>query len=128
MFTFAIIIVSAIPISYLEEDIHSISEGIWWAIVTTTTVGYGDMAPATPLGRLIAILLMMVGIGCIGMITGSVATYLCSPEEDDEDILYIKHKIDQLDSLSTDEYRILLSLIENKRKACYPEKEKDHTP
>ena len=128
VFTLVMIIIAAIPISYLEEDIHSVSEGIWWAIVTTTTVGYGDMAPATPLGRLIAILLMMIGIGCIGMITGSVASYLSSPTGEDEDKMYIKNKIDQLEKLSPDEYSTLLSLIDNKRKASFTETSKDHSP
>ncbi|MGM9923844.1 MAG: potassium channel family protein [Bacillus sp. (in: firmicutes)] len=114
-FTASLIILAAIPINYFEEGINSFAEGIWWAIVTTTTVGYGDFAPVTTPGRITAVILMLVGIGCIGMITGSVATYLTKANKKDEDKEYIIKKINALEDLSEEEYRMLMVLIENKR-------------
>jgi voltage-gated potassium channel len=58
---------------YLEHK--SFGDALWWSIVTTTTVGYGDISPATPIGRIIAIILMIFGIGMIGMLTGTITTY-----------------------------------------------------
>ncbi|MGM9927459.1 MAG: potassium channel family protein [Bacillus sp. (in: firmicutes)] len=114
-YTFVLIILSAIPITYFEPGIPTVTDGIWWAIVTATTVGYGDFAPVTSVGRITATILMFAGIGCIGMITGSVATYLVKSDEVDEDKEYIKKKIDVLESISNEEYELLLAVMEKKR-------------
>ncbi|PQD97187.1 hypothetical protein CYL18_04765 [Pradoshia eiseniae] len=109
--TGVVIMLSAIPITYLEKGITTFAEGIWWAIVTTTTVGYGDIAPVTLGGRIVAVLLMFFGIGCIGTITGTVATYLLKGKDKDNEKEFVKNKIDQLETLSNEEYDILLQMI-----------------
>lgn len=53
-----------------ENGFTSIPESIYWAIVTITTVGYGDMTPATPAGKLIASLIMLIGYSIIAVPTG----------------------------------------------------------
>lgn len=58
-----------------EPAFDRFPDALWWAVVTATTVGYGDLSPETPQARLIAVVLMLVGIGTLGMITGSIATY-----------------------------------------------------
>jgi len=50
-------------------------DGIWWAIVTASTVGYGDISPSTLPGRIIAVLLMLVGIGLMSTLAASITTY-----------------------------------------------------
>jgi len=57
----------------------SIPKSIYWAIVTMTTVGYGDIAPATPLGQIVASLLMIVGYGIIAVPTGIVTSEMMRP-------------------------------------------------
>lgn len=57
------------------SNIHDFGQGLWWAIVTVTTVGYGDKYPVTPLGQGVAVLLMIVGIGLIGTLTATVASF-----------------------------------------------------
>lgn len=57
----------------------SIPKSIYWAIVTMTTVGYGDIAPMTPLGQIVASLLMIVGYGIIAVPTGIVTSELMRP-------------------------------------------------
>ena len=52
---------------------------IYWAIVTMTTVGYGDIAPKTPLGQVVASLLMVVGYGIIAVPTGIVTSEMIRP-------------------------------------------------
>ncbi len=48
-------------------------DGVWWAMTTVTTVGYGDIPPKTDLGRALAILVMLVGIGFLSLLIGSVS-------------------------------------------------------
>ena len=56
--------------SNLNPAFRSIPVGIYWAIVTVTTVGYGDVAPVTPLGRLVASATMLIGYSIIAVPTG----------------------------------------------------------
>ena len=59
-----------------EHGFTSIPISMYWAIVTMTTVGYGDIAPRTPLGQLLAALLMILGYGIIAVPTGIVSVEL----------------------------------------------------
>ncbi|MFZ0342366.1 MAG: ion channel [Gaiellaceae bacterium] len=58
--------------------------GLWFAIVTVTTVGYGDTFPTSPLGRLIASFLMIVGIGFLGLATASIAGHFVNQDAEDK--------------------------------------------
>ena len=80
VFLFAVVILCAIlgTVMYLVEGssgsgFTSIPRSIYWAIVTLTTVGYGDIAPITPLGQLIASMIMILGYGIIAIPTGIVS-------------------------------------------------------
>ncbi|MBI4266068.1 MAG: potassium channel family protein [Acidobacteria bacterium] len=75
----AVVGLGAIAIYVLEGGsnaaVGSIGDALWWAVVTATTVGYGDVSPVTPEGRLIAVVLMITGIGVIGVFTATVASF-----------------------------------------------------
>jgi voltage-gated potassium channel len=58
-----------------------IADGIWWAVVTASTVGYGDIAPTTLWGRLIAVLLMLSGAGLISTLAASITAYFLGQGE-----------------------------------------------
>lgn len=59
-----------------EHGFTNIPISIYWAVVTLTTVGYGDVAPVTPVGRMLSILLMLTGYGIIAVPTGIVTVEL----------------------------------------------------
>jgi voltage-gated potassium channel len=56
-------------------NIRTLPDGLWWAVTTVTTVGYGDRYPTTVTGRLIAIGLMVVGIALLGVVTATIAAW-----------------------------------------------------
>ncbi len=59
-----------------HKDFDSVGEGMWWAIQTVTTVGYGDLVPHGTAGRLIAAVVMLNGIAFISLVTASVTALL----------------------------------------------------
>jgi len=76
-----IIVVAGALLEYAVEhnapdaNITTVGTAFWWAIVTTTTVGYGDTYPVTTSGRVIASMIMLVGIGLIGTVSATVASW-----------------------------------------------------
>lgn len=65
-----------------DAKITTFGDALWWATATITTVGYGDMYPVTPIGRLVATALMMSGIAVLGVVTASIASWLVQRVED----------------------------------------------
>jgi voltage-gated potassium channel len=64
---------------FLERDFQptvfgSVPAALWWAVATLTTTGYGDVVPVTPLGRVVAAVVMICGLGVFGLWTGILAT------------------------------------------------------
>ena len=56
------------------EKFSSIGEGFWWSIITFATVGYGDIYPITPLGKILAAFISMIGIGTIALPSGIISS------------------------------------------------------
>lgn len=73
-------------------------DGVWWAIVTASTVGYGDIAPSTFGGRLIAIVLMLAGIGLISTFSASVTTYFVGQQEA-SDLREMRERLARMEAL-----------------------------
>jgi voltage-gated potassium channel len=66
-----------------NANIATFGDALWWSATTVTTVGYGDHFPVTTTGRLVAVVLMLVGIACIGAITAGVAAWLVAQVDAD---------------------------------------------
>jgi voltage-gated potassium channel len=74
-----VLLLASVAVYYLERDVQPTTFGnvpaaLWWAVATLTTTGYGDVVPITPLGRLVAAVVMICGLGVFGLWTGILAT------------------------------------------------------
>lgn len=102
MISFTLMIFAAIAIlnceDYPESNIKNTSDALWWAFATVTTVGYGDRYPVTPEGRLIAAVLMTVGVGLFGTMTAGIAAYFLESDRDglQEEIAALRDDVKQL--------------------------------
>lgn len=113
--TSIIIVCGAFGIMTFEASIDSFGDALWWSLVTTTTVGYGDISPASTGGRILAAFLMLLGIGFLGMVTGSIATYFVDKLSRskkgntvyNEQLDYLKKKLDELEHLSYEDVKSL---------------------
>jgi voltage-gated potassium channel len=92
VFLFSILVayIAAIQITITEREadssnIKNFGDGLWWAITTITTVGYGDRFPTTSTGRILAVGLMLVGISLMGVITASVAAWFVKMSQDESE-------------------------------------------
>jgi voltage-gated potassium channel len=66
----------------VNQNIGSFGDAVWWAIVTVTTVGYGDVSPTTTEGRVLAVFMMLVGVGVIGTLTAALSSYLLKTDRE----------------------------------------------
>ena len=71
----SITVIAGLLMTVLDHhNFPSIGGGLWWAVQTVTTVGYGDHVPTTPAGQILAAVVMLVGIGFITVITASITS------------------------------------------------------
>ena len=127
IFTFLVMAWGAISNFLFEKgynhSIKNIGDSFWWAMVTVSSVGYGDISPVTVGGRIVAGILMLVGIGLIGSITGSMAIYFSNiertiqlvddPLDHDEDDLhtYITKQVKKIDTLDEEGLKHLIDSL-----------------
>jgi len=102
------------------SKITNLEDAFWWAVVTVTTVGYGDVYPVTFEGRVIATVLMVIGIAILGILISTLGAQFLESRmknqrrKDENNIkVMIKDKIDRLEGLQSEEIVTLLNLISN---------------
>jgi voltage-gated potassium channel len=108
LLTVVVVSVGAVAIFVVEagenKSITSIGDAFWWAIVTVTTVGYGDVSPVTTEGRLIAVMLMVLGVGFIGVFTATITSFFLDAERTTEQSSQIEDRLarieEKLDALT----------------------------
>jgi len=83
--SFIVIFMSGMVISGIDPAIETVWDGLWWAWVTVTTVGYGDIVPSSSTGKIFGALLILMGLGLFSMITASFSAYLYSQEDAEEE-------------------------------------------
>lgn len=89
MLNISAVLVASVLLSVIEGK--SFFDALWWSIVTMTTVGYGDIVPQDTISKIIAILLMLVGICTFGMVTSTITRFFSETERETKlDILMAK--------------------------------------
>ncbi len=94
-----VVIISSILIVYFEQGypgskIQSFGDGLWWAAVGISTIGIGTIVPQSPLGKVLNILLMIIGLGIFSVITAIIASFF-TEEEVQSDIKQEENQLEQ---------------------------------
>lgn len=105
-----ILFTSSLIIVDIEPEVKSISDGLWWAWVTISTVGYGDIVPKTALGRLFGSFLILVGMGLFSVITANFASILIQRKQNKFRNEQWKKTSDEFSMLKKEEEAILEKL------------------
>ncbi len=82
-----------------------LGDGIWWAVVTVTTVGYGDISPTTLWGRLIAVALMLVGMGLMSTLAASITSHFVQ-QTSNTDMNDLAERLDRIERMLEQEREI----------------------
>ncbi|PJI07013.1 MULTISPECIES: potassium channel family protein [Clostridium] len=113
--TIFVLVLGTIGMHFIEG--LSYGNALWWSFVTITTVGYGDISPSTTFGRILASILMIVGIGFLSMLTGTISTFFLNKKTNtsykSEIIDNIKSKLDNFDELSTDDINDICKILKS---------------
>jgi voltage-gated potassium channel len=85
--TLILIYFAAVGIYYFENEAQpdhftSVFDSLWWAIVTLTTVGYGDVYPITAGGKIFTFFILLIGLGIVAIPTGIISSSLTKTIED----------------------------------------------
>lgn len=97
------ILLASVTMVYAEK--MTFLDALWWSFVTCTTVGYGDISPSSTLGRIVAVVLMLFGIGLVGMLTGSITTYFANSGQKSMVKSETNDELEKLISAASDEER-----------------------
>jgi voltage-gated potassium channel Kch len=114
--TVMVVVISGTAMRVFDrKEYGGIGKGLWWAIQTVTTVGYGDVTPAKPIGRLIAAVVMLWGIAFLTILVAVVtSTFVAKRVEEEERSLAAEEDVEQLAILARlDELAQRLERIES---------------
>lgn len=94
------------------NNFDSVGEGMWWAVVTLGTVGYGDVVPTTPWGRVVGAFTIIFGVTFLAFLTATVTSMFVSNEQSGE-----RERLDALREESEEEIHALLRRLDERLEA-----------
>jgi voltage-gated potassium channel len=101
-----------------HKNFSTVGGGLWWAVQTVTTVGYGDLVPTNTSGRIVAALVMLLGLAFLSMITAAITSSFVARATEErarrsggaapataEDVREIKERLDRMEALLREQSR-----------------------
>lgn len=112
------IVLGTVAIHYFEfQNLgYTFADSLWWSFVTTSTAGYGDIIPVTTPGRLIAVSLMFVGIGFVGLFTGTITTYFLNRKREAVEDEHLTELVIDVSDLDDEKVKSILDYVDFIRK------------
>lgn len=113
-------LISGLIMAGIEPAIEDVWQGLWWAWVTVSTVGYGDTVPLSAAGKVFGAVVILFGVGFFSLLTASFSAYFISrgeleiEEEEEEEINRLKNIEDRIDAMEKTLQRIEERLKENR--------------
>jgi voltage-gated potassium channel len=103
------VIVGVLVRTIAPKDFDSVGEGIWWAIVTLATVGYGDVVPTSPWGRVIGGVVIVLGVTFLAFLTATITSMFVATEQREE-----AARLTALQATKDEETRALLRRLDER--------------
>ena len=127
---FVILVISGLLISGIDPAFETPLDGLWWAWVTVTTVGYGDLVPATTEGRIFGSLLILMGLAMFSMLTASFSVFFIEQDERElsekeerniERIERVEEKLDKIEKQLDMTLLVLAKIAEKEQQSASKE-------
>ncbi|MGM0593342.1 MAG: ion channel [Pseudomonadota bacterium] len=101
-----VIVIAGLLMTAIEPGVTTPLDGVWWAWVTVTTVGYGDIVPVTPPGKIFGALLILLGVGLFSLMTASISSFFIG-----RDVTKVEEEIERdMERVSREELSILSTI------------------
>jgi voltage-gated potassium channel len=98
-----------------DANIRTAEDAIWWSVSTITTVGYGDRFPVSVEGRVIAMVLMISGVGLFGALSGTVASLFIGKEESSSELEEVLWRLQRMEQTLAEQRQPLANLETDSR-------------
>ncbi len=99
MVAMIVMLMAGVLIAGIDPGIETVFDGLWWAWVTVTTVGYGDVVPVSSQGKMFGALLIFMGVGLFSLITANISAFFISREDepDHSHIVETRERIERME-------------------------------
>ena len=115
-FTLLMTLIGGVTIHFADaHNFPNIGDGLWWSVQTVTTVGYGDHVPTNTVGRIVAAVIMLVGIGFLSVITATITSAFIESARKRIEGVEMKTLDRKLDAISTRLDAIEASIAQTRR-------------
>jgi voltage-gated potassium channel len=110
-----VVVIFGILVAGVDPSVKSVWDGIWWAIATVSTIGYGDVVPSSALGRLLGTILVILGVAIFVIITANILAYNLKKEakqlrKEEKDVEALLGQMKQMKKIQQEQTKLLEEL------------------